>query len=269
MGPSPPRITVVTPSFNQARFIGQTLRSVLEQGYPDLEYFVVDGGSSDGSVDIIRAHADRLAGWVSEPDRGQSHAINKGLARATGEILCWLNSDDCLEPGALQTAAQILAPGSGRQALVGHALLVDDRTGERRFVRGEYRGRLQLLSPKFEYALHQPSIFWRRELTEKIGLLDESLHLIMDFDYWWRMAQHCDFHNVDRVLSSIHRHAATKTGDDHREYHAQRLAYIDRQRRRLSRTERLKLALLEGRQGAYAGIKEFERGMRRWFRRRR
>jgi len=104
-----PRITVVTPSFNQAEFIEETIRSVLLQGYPNLEYIVIDGGSTDGSVEVIEKYSPWLTYWCSEPDRGQSHAINKGFERATGEILGWINSDDILYSGALQAAAEGLS----------------------------------------------------------------------------------------------------------------------------------------------------------------
>ena len=103
----PPRISIVTPSFNQAPYLEATLKSVLDQNYPNLEYFVIDGGSTDGSLDILRRYADRLTGWVSEPDHGQMHAINKGFSHATGEIMAWLNSDDMLCPWALQTVGHI------------------------------------------------------------------------------------------------------------------------------------------------------------------
>ena len=105
-----PRITVITPSYNQGQFLERTIRSVLDQGYANLEYFVIDGGSTDQSVEIIRQYADQLAGWISEPDGGQTDAINKGVARATGQIISYLNSDDVLLEGALQTVSRLLGP---------------------------------------------------------------------------------------------------------------------------------------------------------------
>src|ERR1051325_5733493 len=124
-----PRISVITPSYNQAQFLEQTIRSVLLQGYPNLEYIIIDGHSSDGSAEIIKRYEQHLAFWVSEPDRGQSHAINKGLTMATGQIMCWLNSDDYYLPGTLETVATALADGTGAFAVVGHCVqaFVDGR----------------------------------------------------------------------------------------------------------------------------------------------
>ncbi|MCA1630481.1 MAG: glycosyltransferase, partial [Acidobacteria bacterium] len=181
-----PRITVVTPSYNQAEFLEQTIRSVLLQDYPDLEYIIIDGGSSDGSVEIIKKYEGHFAYWCSEPDRGQSHAINKGFARATGRIMCWLNSDDFYLPGTLRFAAESLADGTGNSAIVGHALRVyaDGRPPVK--LEGKYENLTRLLQFWWGYEMHQPSIFWRREVFERVGLLDESQHYIMDFDYWVR-----------------------------------------------------------------------------------
>ncbi|MFZ4626712.1 MAG: glycosyltransferase family 2 protein [Blastocatellia bacterium] len=219
-----PRISVITPSYNQAPFLEMTLRSVLLQGYPNLEYIVIDGGSTDGSVALLEKYAPWLTAWVSEPDEGQSQAINKGLRRATGETLCWINSDDYYLPGTLATVGRLLArrkrggPESPR-ALVGHIrkVYVDGRPPIK--LEGCYEGRKRLLQFWRGYQMHQPAIFWDREVSEEIGWLDEDLHLTMDFDYWVRMSRVTTFLNVDQVLAVCHYHAAAKTGDDYAAYH--------------------------------------------------
>jgi glycosyltransferase involved in cell wall biosynthesis len=223
-----PKISVITPSYNQARFIEQTIRSVLLQGYPKLEYIIIDGGSSDESCEIIRKYEPWLAYWVSEPDRGQSHAINKGFKRATGDVLCWLNSDDYYLPDALLTVGALLTKSAGNFALTGHCLKVyqDGRPAAR--LEGHYENRRRLLQFWKGYQMHQPATFWRREVFEKIGYLDEELSLIMDFDYWVRISEHFDFVNVDRVLACCNYHTEAKTGDDYRQYHADLKKYASR-----------------------------------------
>lgn len=217
-----PRISVVTPSYNQASFLEMTLRSVLLQGYPNLEYIVIDGGSTDGSVALLERYAPWLTTWVSEPDEGQSQAINKGLRLATGEILCWLNSDDYFLPGTLATVGRLLArekEEAGPRALVGHIrkVYVDGRAPIE--LEGRYEGRKRLLQFWRGYQMHQPAIFWKREVSEEIGWLEEDLHLTMDFDYWVRMSRVTTFRNVDRVLAACHYHAEAKTGDGYAAYH--------------------------------------------------
>ncbi|MGH9851821.1 MAG: glycosyltransferase family 2 protein, partial [Blastocatellia bacterium] len=225
-----PKISVITPSYNQVRFIEQTIRSVLLQQYPKLEYIIIDGGSVDGSVEVIRRYEPWLSYWVSEPDRGQSHAINKGFERATGQVLCWLNSDDYYLPGALLTAGRILADGTNNYALVGHCLKVyqDGRPAVK--LEGHYENRRRLLQFWKGYQMHQPAIFWRHEVFEKTGWLDEELHQIMDFDYWARISEHFNFVNVDRTLACCNYYADAKTGDDYARYHSDLKRYSYRYR---------------------------------------
>jgi glycosyltransferase involved in cell wall biosynthesis len=181
-----PRITVVTPSYQQGRYLEATIRSVLEQDYPDLEYLVVDGGSTDESREVIERHADRLAWWVSEPDRGQADAINKGLARATGEVLGWLNSDDLLLPGALRRIGAAFRDDPRTQAVCGWRELIDEG--------GRPVASLAFPQPtpavlRRRPILPQETVYWRRALWERLGPLDASLQFSMDSDYWLRMLE--------------------------------------------------------------------------------
>jgi len=214
-----PKITVVTPSFNQGKFIERTIRSVLLQQYPSVEYIVIDGGSTDNTVDVLRKYENDLAFWVSEPDQGQSHAINKGLAKATGQVLCWLNSDDFYLPGTLMTVGKMLADGTGCYAIAGHCLKVYEDGTPPVFLEGRFDNRRRMLEFWKGYQMHQPTIFWRREVFEKVGWLNEELHLIMDFDYWARIAEHFDFIPVNQVLACCCYHAEAKTGDNYRAYY--------------------------------------------------
>ena len=179
---APPRISIVTPSFNQAQFLERTIRSVVDQGYANLEFIVVDGGSTDGSVEIIKKNARYMAYWVSEPDEGQAHAINKGFARATGEILGWLNSDDVLSPFALEVVAREF--GSGFSDWVSGGCDFIDAGGEiqRRRMPDVGAGTIGWLTG--ENQLWQPSTFWSRRMWDKCGPLDESMHYSFDCNFF-------------------------------------------------------------------------------------
>jgi glycosyltransferase involved in cell wall biosynthesis len=207
-----PRITVITPSFNQGRFIEETIRSVLLQGYPRLQYLIVDGGSRDESVEVIGKYQRHLSHWVSEPDRGQPHAINKGFARADGEIVTWLNSDDVFEPGALFTAAEALRT---EQVIYGEWLLTDAEGRPTWDSRSEGpRPPLTLADwiPYWKaYPAVQPSIFFRRSLIDDSRLVDESLQYAFDYDLWLRLAERAQFAPLGRVLSRFRLHADCKT----------------------------------------------------------
>lgn len=204
-----PRITVVTPSFNQAVYLERTICSVLDQGYPNLEYIIVDGGSTDGSVDIIRRYADSLGWWVSEPDRGQTDAINRGLQRATGEWVAWQNSDDIYYPGAFHdlAAAALKHPQAG--LIIGDMMLIDEHDcllRDIRYVKPTYKA---LLAEGM--VLTNQSAFWRRRVHEKIGLMDENLHCAFDYEWFLRLTEHVEAVHVDCIWGALRLHGETKT----------------------------------------------------------
>ena len=204
-----PLISIVTPSFNQAQFLERTMRSVLEQDYPRLEYIVIDGGSTDGSVEIIRQYADRLAYHVSEPDRGQSHALNKGLARATGEIIGWLNSDDLYCPGALRQAAEWLMRHPHSEACYGRLYIIDEADC---IIDAHWAGPPDPACTFYVgMDVHQQALFWRRSLMERIGLMDESLKFSMDLDFVLRLLLAGRVGRVRRFLGMFREHGAAKT----------------------------------------------------------
>jgi glycosyltransferase involved in cell wall biosynthesis len=219
-----PRITVVTPSFNQAAYIAGTLKSVLDQGYPNLEYIVMDGGSTDGSVDLIRQHADRLAYWVSRPDEGQADAILQGLSRATGEVATWLNSDDILMPGALHLVGSVLAAYPEIQWLTGWPTNIDER-GEvvrRGLPPGYYRS---LIRAGWYHGrglgfIRQEGTFWRRDLWIRSGaMLDCRRYYSMDAELWRRFAAHAPLVAVRSSLAAFRNQPQRKSADIAAYYH--------------------------------------------------
>jgi len=182
-----PLVSIVTPSFNQGPFLEETVTSVLAQTYQPIEYIVIDGASTDDSVEIIEKYADRLAYWVSEPDRGQSHAINKGLQRSTGTIIGWLNSDDTLMP---DTVARVVdAMEKDPMVVHGSVRLID--ADSKTIARPKLAKRNQEFGIETvvgEGLVNQPGSFWNRAIMERVGYLNEDLNYIMDFELWVRMA---------------------------------------------------------------------------------
>ena len=204
-----PRISVVTPSFNQAPFLERTILSVLDQDYGNLEYIVIDGGSADGSIDIIRKYASRLAYWVSEPDQGQTDAINKGLRRATGDWLAWQNSDDVYYPGTLAAVARAAFERPDVRLITGNMVMIDTddkRLREVRYVRPTY-GALRAEG----MILTNQAAFWHRDVHKRIGYLSESLTCAFDYEWFLRVAEHFEGGHVNEVWGGLRIHEATKS----------------------------------------------------------
>jgi glycosyltransferase involved in cell wall biosynthesis len=200
-------VSVVTPSFNQAPFLEQTIRSVLEQDYVRIEYIIVDGGSTDGSVDIIKKYADRFAWWVSEKDSGQAEGINKGLRRARGEIVAWLNSDDIYLPGAVSAAMKVFEQNPRAGLVYGDGYSMD---GAGRFYSTMKAAQWDVTDLLSFHILSQPAVFMRRAVLEQAGYLDETYHLLLDHQLWIKMAVRAPMVHVPAVWAAGRVHAEAK-----------------------------------------------------------
>lgn len=182
----PSLVSIITPSFNQAAFLEQTIQSVLAQNYAQIEYIIVDGGSTDGSVEIIQKHAEGLAWWVSEPDTGQADAINKGFERAHGEFVAWLNSDDLYLPGAVSEAVVALQANPNIGMVFGDAITIDTQGRPLKHLTFSDWGLVDLMG---FCIICQPAVFMRRSALEQAGFLDTSYHYLLDHHLWLRIAQ--------------------------------------------------------------------------------
>ncbi|UUX92235.1 glycosyltransferase family 2 protein [Methanoplanus endosymbiosus] len=181
-----PKISIITPSYNQGEFIEETILSVIDQDYPNIEYIIIDGGSTDNSIDIIRKYEDKISYWVSEPDKGQTHAINKGLSKATGDIIAYLNSDDIYLPGTFGVIADYFNNNPIVDMIFGDIIHIDKMSNQiEKVVREPI-----ILDDLYGccFYIPQPTVFLRKEIVEKIGNFDEILNLGMDLDYWIRLS---------------------------------------------------------------------------------
>lgn len=220
-----PKISIITPSYNQGRYLEETINSVLDQDYPNLEYLIFDGGSTDNSVDIIRKYESHVSYWESIPDKGQAHALNKGLRRVTGDIVGWLNSDDIYLPGALFTVATEFL-SHDINFLYGACLIFNESQSNRDNVRFPQR-RITDYLPAFDY-IDQPSSFWSRAIMDEIGLLDEDMHYAFDWDFFIRIYEKYSLYCSDAVLSGYRIHATHKTGTGGQKRIKEILAIVDR-----------------------------------------
>ena len=208
-----PKISVITPSFNQGNFIEKTINSVLSQNYPNLEFIIIDGGSTDNSIEIIKKYENHLLYWVSEPDRGQSHAINKGLAKSSGEILTWLNSDDWYLPETLKKFATIFQNNPEVGMVVGAGRVGDLEGNEMHYIKPNTDMNLESLYDWMNGGdFLQPSSAFSRSALELSGPIDESIHIALDVDLWIRMAKKgVKFISTNDLLSEALSHPNAKT----------------------------------------------------------
>lgn len=204
-----PKISVVTPSYNQGAFLERTILSILNQGYPNLEYLIIDGGSRDNSVDIIREYEDRITYWVSEKDKGQTDAINKGMRCATGEIVCWINSDDVLLPGALRTVGEYFSEHPEIEYVNGLVIEIGRHDEIQKLTH-------TILNKWFAergcFNTLQQGMFWKKNLFERVGYLDESFHTMMDYEFIVRLFENNTKMNlINQPLGAIRIYGETKT----------------------------------------------------------
>lgn len=202
-----PLISIITPSYNQADYLEQTMRSVLGQDYPQIEYLVIDGGSTDGSAELIERYADRLAYWVSEADSGQAEAINKGFGRAQGTYIAWLNSDDMYAPGAVAKAVAALEAAPELGMVYGDALSIDAQG--RPFNRQSFQPYTLADLLAFNI-ICQPAVFMRRSALDRAGGMQQDFHYLLDHHLWIRIAQDHAIQHIPEILAYPRYHAEAK-----------------------------------------------------------
>jgi glycosyltransferase involved in cell wall biosynthesis len=245
IGASWPRISIVTPSLNQVEFLEETIRSILLQNYPNLEYLIIDGGSTDGSVEIIRRYEPWLAFWMTEPDNGQAEAINKGLARATGDIVAYLNSDDVYLPGALQTVAGAFARHPAARWLCGVCLYQDELTRTVTAVKPEVPEPPTAWLFKVSgarYQFPQPGVFLTRSLVQEAGQFRQDLRCCFDYEYWLRLLlAGVQPLTLDAELATFRIHSRSKTASEPDQFALEDLRIADLYADRVTAAERARL----------------------------
>lgn len=206
-GQSFPKISLVTPVFNAGKYIEATIGSILAQAYPALEYFIVDGGSTDNTVDLIRKYSDQISGWVSEPDNGMYDALNKGFARTTGDIMGWISATDTLHPGGLSVVGGIFRDLPEVEWITGRPTWLTEEGMTAGVLDVPRWSRYRFLAGANRY-IQQESTFWRRSLWEKAGgRVDASRRYAMDFELWVRFFRHARLHPVDALVGGFRAHS--------------------------------------------------------------
>jgi len=200
-------ISIVIPSFNQGKFIERTIESVLGQKYIDVEIIVIDGGSTDGTVEILKKYGDKIK-WISEKDNGQTEAINKGMRMATGEIMAYLNSDDTYETDTLHVVSKYFEENPKAMIVCGKGRHIDEND---KYINDYPTEKVDVNVLKIKCPICQPTVFWRRKLWEDIGDFNEKLNYAMDYQYWLRVAEKYDFYFIDEYLANTRLHEETKT----------------------------------------------------------
>ena len=203
-----PLVTIVTPSYNQVDYLERTILSVLNQDYPNIEYIIIDGGSTDGSIDIIKKYEDKISYWNSEPDSGQSNAINKGFKKATGEFFNWLNSDDILMPSATTVAVQYLINNPKYGMVFGDRLVINNNDQVLSCIE---LPSFSLFFYKFDLILPQETAFFRKELWERVGGVDENLHYSMDPDLWLKFIEVTKIYHIPFIMGAWREHDLAKS----------------------------------------------------------
>lgn len=227
-----PKITIITPSYNQGKYIGSTVRSVLNQGYPHLEFLVLDGGSTDETLSVLHSFDSKLA-WISKKDKGQVDAINQGIEQASGEVIGYLNSDDLLAPGALWKVGRFFANNTQKIWLTGDYAIISSESQKVNQEIRIYKHLQRTVAAVFPQLwptvlslnnpIAQPSTFWRRSVHKKVGYFDEKYHYVMDYDFWLRLLRLQLPSVSSEVLSFFRVHGSSKGGKHYRQQFAQQL----------------------------------------------
>jgi glycosyltransferase involved in cell wall biosynthesis len=241
-----PLVSIITPSYNQVNFLEHTIKSVLAQDYPEIEYLIVDGGSTDGSVDLIEQYSSELAWWVSEPDEGQASAINKGMAKAKGKIVAWLNSDDLYLPGAVSEAVEVFQSNPQVGLVFGNAVTID----------ADGRPIRELVFPDWSFKdllgfriVCQPAVFMQGDLFNQVTGLDLNLHFMLDHHLWIRIASLAPIKHVSAMWAAARHHAAAKNVSQAADFGRETLEVLDWMRSQPEMAE----SIAEYKRHVYAG----------------